>query len=454
MSDLITCSYNVRGFNSPMKRAQILTGLHKQRVMIVFLQETHFKTGHRPQFKNRYYKNWYFSDNPDSKSKGVAIAIHKQLNYSLLNTVIDPNGRYIFMKLNISGHILTLVNCYAPNQNQHKFLEMVVTRLESFQEGVTIFGGDFNVSLDPTLDTSSGKSNLSYNKLKHIKTQFHSNQLMDSWRTFHPGEKDYSYFSPVHQTYSRIDYLFLSHAALEWVTETKIGIQLLSDHAPIYLKLSLPISERRAWTWRLNESLLRDKDCISDLKSELKFFKEVHAPDTTHPVIKWEALKAVLRGVLIKHGSRHKRAQSQLITDLTQKISKLEQLHKNSLTENTLTELTTTRELLKAELNKKSTYALQKCKSLYYENSNKPGKLLARAVKQKIGMSYIPAIKTQNDKIVYKTTEIASTMHKYYSDLYNIKKPTDIAEGAFLQKIKAYINKTALPCLKQEERDL
>uniref|UniRef100_A0A803KBE4 Reverse transcriptase domain-containing protein n=1 Tax=Xenopus tropicalis TaxID=8364 RepID=A0A803KBE4_XENTR len=331
---------------------------------------------------------------------------------------------------------------------------MVVTRLEGFQEGVTIFGGDFNVSLDPTLDTSSGKSNLSYNKLKHIKTQFHSNQLMDSWRTFHPGEKDYSYFSPVHQTYSRIDYLFLSHAALEWVTETKIGIQLLSDHAPIYLKLSLPISERRAWTWRLNESLLRDKDCISDLKSELKFFKEVHAPDTTHPVIKWEALKAVLRGVLIKHGSRHKRAQSQLITDLTQKISKLEQLHKNSLTENTLTELTTTRELLKAELNKKSTYALQKCKSLYYENSNKPGKLLARAVKQKIGMSYIPAIKTQNDKIVYKTIEIASTMHKYYSDLYNIKKPTDIAEGAFLQKIKAYINKTALPCLKQEERDL
>uniref|UniRef100_A0A6I8PNA3 exodeoxyribonuclease III n=1 Tax=Xenopus tropicalis TaxID=8364 RepID=A0A6I8PNA3_XENTR len=117
MSDITICSYNVRGFNIPMKRSQILTGLHKQKAMIIFLQETHFRMGHRPQFKNKYYQNWYFSDNPETKSKGVAIAFHKHLTYSYLDKLEDPEGRFIFLKIKISGHDLTgippsFINCY------------------------------------------------------------------------------------------------------------------------------------------------------------------------------------------------------------------------------------------------------------------------------------------------------------------------------------------------------
>lgn len=61
---------------------------------------------------------------------------------------------------------------------------------------------------------------------------------------------------------------------------------------------------------------------------------------------------------------------------------------------------------------------MTKCKGFYYEHSNKPGKFLAKATKQKQGISFIPAIKIYDDQIVHKDQEIAKALHKYYTDLY------------------------------------
>lgn len=47
------------------------------------------------------------------------------------------------------------------------------------------FGGDFNMALDPLLDTSTGTSSLSFSALRQVKLAF---------------------FSPPHSRYSRLDY--------------------------------------------------------------------------------------------------------------------------------------------------------------------------------------------------------------------------------------------------------
>ncbi len=45
---------------------------------------------------------------------GVAILIHKNVNFTVLNTVIDPEGRFLIIKLSIFDKKLCIVSIYGP----------------------------------------------------------------------------------------------------------------------------------------------------------------------------------------------------------------------------------------------------------------------------------------------------------------------------------------------------
>lgn len=53
--NLKLCTFNARGFNVTEKPSKILYGLHKDRVSVLFLQVTHFKTCHVPAIHSRYF---------------------------------------------------------------------------------------------------------------------------------------------------------------------------------------------------------------------------------------------------------------------------------------------------------------------------------------------------------------------------------------------------------------
>lgn len=59
---------------------------------------------------------------------------------------------------------------------------------------------------------------------------------VDVWREQHPSVGDYSFLSHHHQSYSRIDMVFVSNTIVSHIVEVEIGIHHLSDHAPVILK--------------------------------------------------------------------------------------------------------------------------------------------------------------------------------------------------------------------------
>lgn len=71
---------------------------------------------------------------------------------------------------------MTLVNIYAPNSGQVIFLDNVLSVLQDFPSGLVVMGEDFNVRLDPKLDSSSGRSTLTGYARKHI-----ARSLRDLW---------------------------------------------------------------------------------------------------------------------------------------------------------------------------------------------------------------------------------------------------------------------------------
>lgn len=80
--------------------------------------------------------------------------------------------------------------------------------------------------------------------------------------------------------------------------------------------------------WRLNESLLQDKDVLEDVIKELDFqFSTNDTPDCDPGTI-LEAHKAVICGVLIKHGARIKRKCAEQLKLLLEELAILELRHK------------------------------------------------------------------------------------------------------------------------------
>ncbi|CAH2329350.1 Hypothetical predicted protein, partial [Pelobates cultripes] len=78
------------------------------------------------------------------------------------------------------------------------FLKSTLAKLNDFSEGILVLGGDFNVPLDPILDSSTGHSSISQLHLRAIRRTLGEMDLADCWRTLNPSVKDFIYYSAIH----------------------------------------------------------------------------------------------------------------------------------------------------------------------------------------------------------------------------------------------------------------
>ncbi|CAJ0930539.1 unnamed protein product [Ranitomeya imitator] len=119
MAEVKFCSFNAKGLNIPEKRKQILYSNHKQHVSVLLLQETHFKT-------------------------------------EVLDSKIDAEGRFVFLKLAWRSCELIVANVYFPNQDQQKFGYSCKKLLENFAgASPIILEGDLNLPMNPLVDVST-----------------------------------------------------------------------------------------------------------------------------------------------------------------------------------------------------------------------------------------------------------------------------------------------------------
>lgn len=61
--------------------------------------------------------------------------------------------------------------------------------------------------------------------------------LVDVWRHQHPTDKDFTFMSHVHGSYTRIDFFCMSKKELFGAKDTTIQSITISDHSPVTVKL-------------------------------------------------------------------------------------------------------------------------------------------------------------------------------------------------------------------------
>ena len=109
-------SLNVRGLSNFKKRRAIFAWCRKQNANIIFLQETHSTGNNEKQWKAEWGAPLELA-HESSGSRGVAILFRKGFDCKIIKKVIDPNGRYISIEVQINDKKYFLVNVYGPNND-------------------------------------------------------------------------------------------------------------------------------------------------------------------------------------------------------------------------------------------------------------------------------------------------------------------------------------------------
>lgn len=410
-------TYNVRGMNTEKKRYKINQELHLLGANVVFLQETYVTHSSRG-LASYWFPEWRYGDASSVHSGGVAIGFDRTVRFEEEERLADPRGRFLFVKGKMFESWITLANIYAPNRNPESFLKRVLVKLESFKKGRLIVAGDLNMCMDPEVDTSRSELR-SGTQGGTLKKMLNRMQLIDAWRISHLKDRDYTFFSQVHKSFSRLDYILIEHQLVPFLKVAEIKAITLSDHAPVKIQVEIAGADRSRINWKLNDSLMQYPDVVEKIEQELKsYFKINDTEEISRPTL-WEAYKTYIRGIWIVMGTRKKKERGENLTRLYREIQETEQSTRpRGLPEKR--ELIKKRRDLNELLEKERKCAFDTINRDVYREGNKPGKWMARRVREKKNRTFIPKIRDEEGNLEFSTPKIAKIFHSYYSALYDV----------------------------------
>ena len=158
---------------------------------------------------------------------------------------------YIRIKGSIQEDI-TIIN--TPNIGAPQYAKQMPASMKREINSNTIIVGDFNTPLTPMDRSTKQKINKETQTLNDTIDQL---DLIDIYRTFHPKTINFTFFSSVHGTLSRIDHILGHKSSLGKFKKVEIIPSIFSDHNAVRLDLNYRRKTiKNANIWRLNNMLL------------------------------------------------------------------------------------------------------------------------------------------------------------------------------------------------------
>lgn len=179
--------------------------------------------------------------------------------FELSEDISDTNGRYVVAVGRLFNIPLILANIYGPNWDDSQFFINFFSALPDLNSYKLVLGGDFNCVLHAHLDRSYPRSSTLSSTAVAINSFLRSCGLSDPWRTKNPTTKQFSFFSPLHHSYSRIDYFIVDNQLLPLISNSQYHSIVLSDHSPVQIDIIFSDNIALQRTWRLDPHLLSYK---------------------------------------------------------------------------------------------------------------------------------------------------------------------------------------------------
>ena len=231
-------SANVQGLRDPKKRYDVIDYFIKMKPDILCLEDTHLLESDESDICNQW-PGEIIINGIKTNSRGVAVLFNNSFEYKILNIKKDQNGNLIEIDINTHNINFKIIVIYAPNTDDPLFFEQINDSITNSSYDYFLICGDFNLVLDPTLDSNNYKNINNPKARQKILDIISEHDLVDLYRHNNPTTKRYTWRrkNPIKQ--ARLDY-FIASSPLTDITETcQIKSSYRSDRKPLPARRSV-----------------------------------------------------------------------------------------------------------------------------------------------------------------------------------------------------------------------
>ena len=159
----------------------------EKQINIVCLQDTHLIESDIPSLK-RLWKGDIHICGKSTNSRGVAILLNTNFEHEVLSTKKDTEGNFLNLVLKLSSMTLNLITLYGPNNDNPDFFREIESLICESSD-YDILCGDFNLVLNPCMDTLNYKHTNNPKSRKKVLSMIDDFNLCDIYRQLHPTTK-------------------------------------------------------------------------------------------------------------------------------------------------------------------------------------------------------------------------------------------------------------------------
>lgn len=268
MERLRVGSLNVNGMRDRRKAETIIEFIRLKNLNVTFLQETHSDVNNETDWR-MWCGDECFLSHGTNLSAGVAIVFSPTAKVKIISKQELEPGQLLAVGVELNGLLVVFVNIYAPNSgfgriNVFKKLELFLKQKQL--EDLIILGGDWNCTLDPSLDRKGEEPN--FNSPAVLANILESFAFRDIWRENNVLVKQFTWVKVNEGRISaaRLDRLYVSNSMKSRVIHTAIIPTHFSDHKLITVDCTLISRSNRSSYWHFNVKLLQDKSFCESFK--------------------------------------------------------------------------------------------------------------------------------------------------------------------------------------------
>ena len=435
------CTFNCNGLKDSVKRKDVFEFLREKDSNIIFLQETHLKTELENYIRSSWGYNVWLSGRESNKN-GVAILFKNNFEYKMTNVYRDPQGCFIVMNIYIEilKKDITLVNLYGPSSgDKPEFFERIFGLIDQYNNECVVLAGDWNCVLDMKIDVRNYSSTVNRPRTRNKLLDFMvEHNFVDAFRDMYPDKRAYTWRKFNSYKQARLDYFLVSETMISITKNVNITPGYRSDHSLVTLSLEKEQFTRDRPFWKFNNSLLKDKMYIAEIKKVITEVKKQYAlpvynfenienipnEDLSFVIgdqLFFETLLMQIRGQTICYGSQKKKQDCQREKDLEEKIENLEA----DLVGEKVEELEEAKSQLQEIREQRIAGIAVRSKIRWRNEGEKVNKYFCNLENRHYSDKAMPFLEKEDGQILSDQKEILKEVQHFYQELYSHRDVSD-----------------------------
>ena len=449
--ELNIVSINCRGaIKDKIKRNILKEYFLSNEINIALLQETHignmdFKEIIEKEYKCKSY--WSFGSN---NSRGVAILIFENFDFTMKKFQRDSDGRVISVDIHFNSIDLKIVSIYCPNDKSER--NIFLKNMNLFLRGRTplIVGGDWNFVENLKLDKFGGNEKEGDSGSVIFKQIKEALCIKDPFRHLNKDAKVYTWFDEVSQIKTRLDRFYMDKFLIDKVSSVYTTYSGVSDHYSVKMKLNFSNSKyfrSGRGIWKFNNNLLENEEFIRKIEH---YFNSNFQDSNNFSLQDWEKCKENFKLIAMAHSKNLTKESFLNLKKLEEALRQIDCLILDCQNVTLLERLILEKKEIKARItnfyNEKYKGAIIRAKCKILNDNEEPNSHFLKLELKNGKESKIESLINKDGNLTTSTDQNVKLCEEFYKELYKFEKIENTEADYFISNLPKIPSHIILEC--------